>query len=372
MPFKVIHNSRKTLVEQVTDGLRTCIHSGRFTAGDVLPTIRDLAAQLGVSDIVTRAAVKTLTREGLLNPRPKIGIQVLGRRGKTWKGRVLLVTRSDGRTYYVNVFAATLRERLVASGWELAQAVMTSETPDRSELELQLAHPTDLAVVMFDNPKAVLALRRAGVPFIVIGNAGAGKVRNSMGFVAVNRSLASDAFAAHCLASGVRRVWEVGFEDFHDIDEAFGTARVEVDHLTVPVPMSGHRPASVTFAARDFFSDLLRKMGKGVSLPDLIYFSDDHICTGALVALSGAGVRVPEDVGVATWANLGDAPVFINDLTRLEMDPEADASRVAEYCISVSDGSGRMPDPPVLAPYFVSGETVQKISFGKPKGATTK
>ena len=76
LPFAVARSSRATLVEQVVDGLRQCILSGFYKVGDILPTTRDLAAQLGVSRIVTRAAVAELTKEELINPKPGVGCMV--------------------------------------------------------------------------------------------------------------------------------------------------------------------------------------------------------------------------------------------------------------------------------------------------------
>ena len=49
LPFAVARSSRTTLVNQVAEGLRRCIASGFYRAGDVLPTTRDLAEMLGVS-----------------------------------------------------------------------------------------------------------------------------------------------------------------------------------------------------------------------------------------------------------------------------------------------------------------------------------
>ena len=60
LPFAVVRSSRATLVEQVAEGLRRAIDSGFYKPGDVLPTTRDLATALGVSRIVTRAAVREL------------------------------------------------------------------------------------------------------------------------------------------------------------------------------------------------------------------------------------------------------------------------------------------------------------------------
>ena len=73
LPFAVSRSKRATLVEQVADGLRTCILSGVYRPGDVLPTTRGLAEELGVSRIVTRAAVRRLAADGLVNPKPRSG-----------------------------------------------------------------------------------------------------------------------------------------------------------------------------------------------------------------------------------------------------------------------------------------------------------
>ena len=355
LPFKVVHNSRKTLVEQVSDGLRTCILSGHFSVGDVLPTIRDLARMLGVSDIVTRAAIRKLTQEELINPRPKIGIQVLGRGGKTWKGRILLVTRSTGRTYYVNVFTAALREKLVKAGWELAQATVgPGPRPDFSELELQIAHPTNLAVVLFENPAAERLLSRAKVPFVSIGNAGERSVANR-GRIEIDRSAASERFAAACLKAGVRSAMEVCCERFSDVGIAFRQAGISVTRQTVRIPRGTLMPEGVVRAAHAAFLRLLADP-RGCKT-DLIYFSDDYLCRGALVALMQTGVRVPEDVRIVTWATRGNVPVYAKELSRLEVDPQADAVRVADFCCRVLT-SGMPAERVSLGPAYVEGESL--------------
>lgn len=355
LPFKIVRNSRKTLVEQVSEGLRTSIISGRYAPGDVLPTIRDLAAGLGVSDIVTRAAIRTLAQENLVHPRPKIGIQVLGRGGKTWRGRILLVMRSDGRTYYVNVFTAALREKLVKAGYELVLVtVRPGNRPDLSELELQLAHPTNLSVVMFENLAAERALVRAKVPFVSIGNAGEPTLADA-GRIEICRSAAAEPFAAACRAEGVRRVLEVGCERLSDVGPALRKAGVAVTRMTVALPHGGLMPEAAVRAARDAFLHLLGDVAWRKT--DLVYFSDDHLCRGALIAFLQTGVRIPEDIRLATWANRGNVPVYAKDLSRLEIDPVADAAKVADACVATLSG-GKPVKGVRLDTVFEHGETI--------------
>ena len=66
VPFKVDRNIKTTLADQVADGFRQAIRCGYYKAGDVLPTVRDLAGSLGVSVRVTAEAVKILSRDGFI------------------------------------------------------------------------------------------------------------------------------------------------------------------------------------------------------------------------------------------------------------------------------------------------------------------
>ncbi len=355
LPFAVARSSRATLVEQVAEGFRRAIDSGFYKPGDVLPTTRGLADALGVSRIVTRAAVRELAEAGLINPKPGVGSVVLGRHGRLWRGNILFIQRTNGRTYYVNVFAAALRARLVASGWLFAEVSVIPNSPDgadTSELELQLSHPVTLAVVLFDNPAAERVLSRSGVPFVTLGNGAVCRRRGCVGHVRYDRSAAASEISAAAAAAGVKKAWQVGLEAFDDVGAALKAAGVSVSCRRIsPIP-GGKSPEATSFAARNAFAGWLRQ-----GLPDLIYFSDDHVCTGALAALAAVGVRVPEEVRIATWSNLGNGPVYAQELTRAEMDPEGDADKVAAAVLARLAGG---PDafPLTLGPTFRKGTTL--------------
>ena len=355
LPFAVVRSSRATLVEQVAEGLRRAIDSGFYKAGDVLPTTRDLAAALGVSRIVTRAAMRELAEAGLINPKPSVGSVVLGRRGKLWRGNVLFVSRANGCAYYINVFTATLRKRLVKAGWLFTQvsAIVDSRgRVDTSELELQLTHPVTLAVVLFDNPAAERVLSRSGVPFVTIGDVPACRLKGCVGHVRYDRAAAAAEVAKAAVEAGVKTALQAGWDDFDDIGPALKAAGVRTSKWTIPVPKDGKLPSAVSFAARDAFAGRL----KG-SMPDLVYFSDDYVCAGALAAFAAAGIRVPEDVRVVTWVNRGNEPVFAKELSRMEMDPEGDADKVAASVLARLEG--RPGDfPPTLGPVFRKGATL--------------
>ena len=355
-PFAVARSSRATLVEQVVEGLRRAIDSGFYKVGDVLPTTRGLADALGVSRIVTRAAMRELADAGLIDPKPSVGSVVLGRHGKLWRGNILFVSRAKGWMYYANVFTATLRTRLVKAGWLFTHVAVESGADgkvDVSELELQLTHPVTLAVVLFDNPAAERVLSRSGVSFVTIGDVPSCRLKGCVGHVRYDRSAVAEEIVKAADGAGVKTAVQVGCVDFDDIGAALKVADIRTTKWTIPIPKDGIMPIAVSFAARDAFAAWLREE----ELPDCIYFSDDYLCAGALAAFAEAGVRVPRDVRVVTWSNKGNGPVCARELTRAEMDPEGDADKVASAVLAQLEAeTGAFPL--TLGPVFRKGATL--------------
>lgn len=91
-------------------------------------------------------------------------------------------------------------------------------------------------------------------------------------------------------------------------------------------------------------------------LPDVLFFSDDNIASGALLAMCRHGVESPRDVKVVTLSNKGQEPVYFRHLTRFESDPESNAVQVARYIVSHLRGKNpRLPD---FSRRFIKGETL--------------
>ena len=78
--------------DQMADGLRQAIVTGRYKPGERLPTTLEWAKMLGVSIRVPEAAIARLVSEGLIVARRRIGCVVAERGNKpNWKGQVLVV-----------------------------------------------------------------------------------------------------------------------------------------------------------------------------------------------------------------------------------------------------------------------------------------
>ena len=73
-------------------------------------------------------------------------------------------------------------------------------------------------------------------------------------------------------------------------------------------------------------------------------------------ALSDAGIRAPQDVRIATWANHGNVPIYARALSRVELNTWKDAEATHAFCREIL--SGKTPgEPPVFAPVWIEGET---------------
>ena len=358
LPFSIVASSAKSLVNQVTDGLRSAIVSGRYQCGSVIPSYRDLAEALGVSVIVTKAALKNIAAEGLVISRPRIGSVVCERNERRWKGSVILVKRSDGCGYYDNVFASVLRRHFADDGWLFTPATVQGRfgtvEADISELKVLLAHSVSMAIVLFDNPPAEKTLSDSGVPFVVLGDKTSCRNRGCKGYLRYDRSAQGERFASACRAEGVGRVVQVGAREFDDVKKALRRVGIVCRSLILGEPPPDMPSDVYAQLGRDAFTEILKS---GKPLPDAFYFTDDYLCAGALAALSDAGIRAPQDVRIATWATRGNVPIYARELSRIETDPWKDAAQTYAFCRAVLSGE-RGVKPPVLSPTWVEGETL--------------
>jgi DNA-binding LacI/PurR family transcriptional regulator len=158
------------------------------------------------------------------------------------------------------------------------------------------------------------------------------------------------AFAAH----GVRKVLSV-CQHVNGIDctTALKRAGFSVRKMCI-TPLNGYvQPESVQRAALETFDRLL---SRGSLAADAVVFNDDYLAAGALSAFERHGVRVPEDIRLATTSNRGLGPVYFQKLTRLEVDPVRHGQEIADRLLRMLDGDACSPEMSIEAT-FEEGET---------------
>lgn len=363
LPFTVHAQSETSLTGQVTTGLRRSIEHGHFRPGTPLPTLKEMAAELGVSLVVVRVAVKGLAREGLVTARPRRGIEVSAAGPQRWRGHVLYLHWGSANSYYTAVCGETLVRQLLAQRVLVTPVHLTGveAAADWPQLRSIIrAGPVDLAVVDGDVRLVGMLLTEHEIPFVHMASAGTEATPSRL----AQRTLLQDARPAleqamrHVLNCGVRTVGIVVHSgDGGPLKPLATAAGLSVLLLPAP-PVTGlGLPESVE---RGGMKCLLRRLAANEPLPELLYFADDYLARGGLTALLARGIRIPEDVQVITWANRSLGPVFPVPLTRIEMDPRRDGQTLTELAMATLKNPGRkIKEPEYLGPEFIVGQSTR-------------
>ena len=354
-PFSLDRTRRGDLAKQLAASLRTAIETGYYGAGDILPPVRDVALLLDVSRGIAEQALALIREEGLVSPRPCVGSVVCPKERPLWKGHVVIVVPPGRANPFDDSVHVLLRDALTAQGY-LTSSVTVAETRPRlfndfALLDTMLSHQTDLVVQLHDQDNIARWLSRRGTPFVRLTAYGL-RPPNCRGIVSRDDYLSFAPFLAHCQKAAIRRVVQVmGFPCF-DLTQHLGEAGITVETFRYPRWRENDTGRELADWAVEALSKRFAKEGKSW-LPDLLFFNDDHLATGGLLALTAAGVRIPEDVHVASWSNSDNGP----PLTRIDMDNAAIGGVLAD-CVLDYLQTGTFPQGVKVGPKFILGETM--------------
>jgi DNA-binding LacI/PurR family transcriptional regulator len=354
LPFQLQRDVPVPLSNQIVDGVQRAIGDGYYQAGDRLPNLDEMAARLQVARQTVRVAVGSLVSRGAVVARRKRGIEVLDPGSRAFTHLVLHLARG-GTSYYFGTRNARLAAQLNEARIRYMSVDLTGE-----ELAAGLPHVRSVLagnaveLVLIDGPTGMVEdlCREQEIPFVAVNNE-----PSPQAVVQLSTDHASGyrALAAHARS---RQVRSVGLVAFQPLSSGLAAAFAEQDIVVQPVHAElGHRglPEQVEEAG---YRTVTRRLAEPPPLPDLLYFTDDYLARGGLTALLAHGVRVPEQLRVATLVNRGYCPAFPVTLTRLETAPLADGERLAEIALALLR-TPRQPLPDtVLKPTLIVGESL--------------
>ena len=351
LPFDIDRKSWIKLPHQVADGIRRCIVDGVWKPGEKLPSARALASELGVSFRVTVEALRILAKEGRVSLRAKSCAVVNVEETLLKNHRILLVQPGGTQQLMSMTVYDRIRARLSEVGYIVTfltlSRVGVHSRYDIAQLRSELRRQHELVVCQQTFKYVSDIIKASGQPFaVVLGKKVSAK--NFVGNIPISIADAAKAFVAHCARRKVRRVVVVA-KWRGDDDEtlaALSSCGVAAERWIVPAKPCTFRGESVERAAFDDFSRRIAKKGKSW-LPDVLYFSDDFLCYGAMTAMLTHGIRVPEDVRVASLANKGRMRAYKTSLTRVEFDAEAMGDMAADVLLEYLR-SGDFPQGCVL------------------------
>ena len=360
IPFSVNRDDRRSLLVQVTEGLKEAIVTGFYKPGDTLPSYRALAPMLGVSRIVTEAALRRLADEGFVESRPRIGSVVRNRASLQWRGHVVFVCPDLDVGFFQTLLAETLRTRLNREGYLFTRASIEHRGADGkydfSLLDAALTRSVDLVVVLYNRPAIFGHLAKLGVPFAAVAGSTGRIPAGAIGLTAIDFDTAVPDFIAACRDAGVGKVVEYRLhEGMCDAVLALRAAGIAAKSVTLRPDYAKGKFFAIEEAGMNAVSEGLAsgRFDRGA----VHFFSSEYLARGALLALSRAGLEVPRDVRVVAWANAGMGPSYFRELSRMEMDPVRAGTAVAESTLAFLE-KGEYPADSVIGPVWKEGETL--------------
>ncbi len=359
IPFSVSRDDRRTLVRQVVDGVREAVFGGYYAPGDSLPPYRELATLLGVSEIVTKNALRHLASEGVVESRTRRGSVVRDTGSRQWRGHVVFVCPDLDVGYFQTLLAETLRTRLNREGYLFTRASVeyrsANDDYDLSLLDTALARSVDLAVVVYDRPAIFRHLAKRGVPYVAVANI-KDPPDGAVGLTRIDFNTAVPEFVAACRETGVLKAVQFRLpEKMSDAAPALRAAGIAATTIILKPDYARGKLFSIEEEGRAGM-ERLASSGR-LNRDTVLLFTSDYLARGGLMTLEHLGIKAPEDVRLVAFTNAGLGPTYFRELTRMEMDPVAAGGVAADAALTYLR-TGQYPAGTVIGPAWKRGKTM--------------
>ena len=335
MPFRIDRGRPRSLVGQMTDGLRDAIVTGYYKPGDMLPTIHEWTRMYEVSIRVPEGAIANLVKEGLVVTRPRHGCVVQPQPGRRiWLGHVVVVRPADIYNHAVISQVAAMEQQLSLAGYLVTTVVVrydANDDLDLDELNDVMSRNVSLAILVGKELELLDCLKKSETPFLHTQFDACAKTADGcIGCVRMSSVSAQEDFAAHCERVGTRHVTVIGkVNDRHDVMAQLERRGIHVSLVEVSAAFGLERVENLEREMCRAIDRLFDAKGRKW-LPDVIYVEDDYQAIGALFSLFGHGVKIPKDVGFVTVKNYGNGPALPISLSRVEFNPAVSGAAIGK------------------------------------------
>ena len=376
VPFRIDRSLPRSLVGQMTDGLRDAIVTGYYKPGDTLPTIHEWTRMYEVSIRVPEGAIANLVKEGLVVTRPRHGCVVQPQPGRrVWLGHVVVVRPSDFHSHACVSQVAAMEQQLSFAGYLVTTVVVRRDANydfDLDELNDVMSRNVSFAILVGKELQLLDCLKMAEIPFLhVCFDAFAKAVDGCVGCVKMSLVSAQEDFAVHCERVGVRHVTVIGkVNDRHGIMALLERRGIRASLVEVAAEFGLERVENLERETCHAIDGLFEREGRKW-LSDVIYVEDDYQAIGALFSLFSHGVKIPEDVGFVTVKNYGNGPALPISLSRVEFNPAVAGAAIGKSVIAFLNGDGFSYDATTGFQYIV-GESFPDQQIKPPNHLTTK
>lgn len=297
--------------------------SGKPTSVDVAQ--RAGVSQSAVSRVFSGASASPETARKVREAAAALGYRpnVLARSLITGRSRIVGLVVAYMRNQFYPEAIERLSQALGAQGYHILLFMVGNDGDMGDVIERMIDHQVDGIVAASVAVDAALARRcaAAGIPVVLFnrGADGAGLTQ----VTSANRA-GGRAVAEFLLAGGHRRMAQVtgwrGATTGRDRAEGFREALREAGAAPAAEADGMFRRDAAARAALEIWA---------AERPDAIFVGNDHMAFGVIDALRAAGARVPEDVSVVGYDDVGPASWRAYDLTTVRQP----AARMVEAAV---------------------------------------
>lgn len=236
-----------------------------------------------------------------------------------------------------SVFSGTIRglsERLAQDGYQLllgstGYSLLTEEQLVRTFLGRRV----DALVLtgIAHTPATRRMLKDAGIPVVETWEIGDKGLDMVVGF---SNQAAGAAMGDYLIGKGHRVLGFVGGQEARSEARLKGFEQAARSHKQIIVKSVTLTEGASYAAGREALLELLKLRPK----PDALFFSNDALAVGALMECQRRGIRVPQDLAIAGFANLDIAEEVVPALTTVQVQAASIGTCAAEMILQRLSG----------------------------------
>lgn len=347
------------LYQSVANTIRERIASGRYRAGGLLPSERQLCGEFGVSRVTIRRSLAALKYAALITSAMGtghyVGLLAQAARGKTPATAALVVTDVAFCTFSPDrVIFAAIRARLAKAARDVT-AVMLEHNDFRRQA--RRGNAGDVAVLFSEDRTLQRQMLGFHIPFAIVGRPHRGI---NAPWVDVDQRRIGYQTARHLLRLGHRRMAML----YHEPTDVGGRLWLEGMHKAFaeqgcradPAYMFG-LPQSAFGAFGEIDESVLRILGNahGKGHVTAILASTGWLANGAIRAAAQLGLAIPRDLSLAAGETPPAPRKSAKPITACLVDYEVFGTLVAETVLELLDNPGTTAPSRIVPHRFMEG-----------------
>lgn len=341
----------RTKTHQVAHSLLTQIRTGQIAIGQYIASETQIMADMNVSRVTVRRAIRSLISQGILESRPGVGYVVLSTQPRTTIGIMVgSGLQAPFHRLMVQAFEDDLRRRGSHVRLYTGRPDGKEHRLDKTEVlqDVKQGRFNGLLTVSWSpnqsksDQKLTAALARARIPFAPIINenmtAAVGVDSTSIGYLG-----ASHFFKQNIESVGLINVRSEGAGTDTSSHQGYKNACLEygrsfTQKLVQFIPVNSEKHGY----------EAMHRWRSRNPHARAVVIGDDIAAKGALVAAIELGLDVPGEFQVAAMSIRGSDTFYVRPFIRLEVDPQTMAQKAVDNLFRMIDDPHDLPERTLL------------------------